>query len=100
LTSLGAGARLNILEAVKLEKLAWLSQLALHLCPDRIIGMSLRIRQRNLRRALHRIVAVRLHMDVSALQVLAGSLSEGISHHDINWSLWSESTAVGMLMLR
>ena len=96
--SLGAGTRLNILEAVKLEQLAGLSQLALDLCSDGLIGMSLRIGQRNLRRALHRIVTVRLHLDVSALQVLAGCLSEGISHDNINWSLRSEGTAIGMVL--
>ena len=86
------------MEAVKLEQLAWLSQLALDLCSDGLIGMSLRIGQRNLRRALHRIVTVVLHLDVSALQVLAGCLSEGISHDNINWSLRSEGTAIGMLL--
>ena len=60
--------------------------------------MHLGVRKRNLRRALV-IGTIRLHLDVSGLKVVAGSLAKSISHNDIDWCLGSERSTIGVLTL-
>ena len=45
-------------------------------------------------------MTVRLHSDVSTLNIGVGSLTEGISHDHIDGSLRSERSSIGELTLR
>ena len=60
--------------------------------------MHLGVRKRNLRWALV-IGTIRLHLDVSALKVIAGSLAESINHNDIDWCLGPKRSSIGVLSL-
>lgn len=96
-TAFRAGARINILEALQLEKLARHLYCRCQLCLDGVIGVSLCVSQRNLRWAFAHVLDSR---DVSVLQIASSLFTEVVGHDNTNGRLWAKTTTIGELRLR
>ena len=95
--ALCARARLHILEARKLEKLSLLGARRLNLLLHSVVGMSLCVREGDLRWALGRVLD---SADILALNVRSSRLAETIGHHNVDGGLRAQGATVRELIVR